>query len=57
MAASNATVEALVEVILKYVPKEALLKMVQELQSIKGNTSFKVTVERITRRIVETEEK
>ena len=42
MAASKSTVERVLEVILKHVPKETALKILEELMTVPGNKSFAI---------------
>ena len=50
MAASKSTVERVLEVILKHVPKETALKILEELMTVPGNKSFRDTIERMYNR-------
>ena len=50
MAASKSTVERVLEVILKHVPKETALKILEELMTVPGNKSFCDTIERMYNR-------
>ena len=50
MAASKSTVERVLEVILKYVPKETALKILEELMTVPGNKSFRDTIKRMYNR-------
>ena len=50
MAASKSTVERVLEVILKHVPKETALKILEELMTVPGNESFRDAIERIYNR-------
>ena len=47
MAASKSTVERVLEVILKHVPKQTALKILEELMTVPGNKSFRDTIERM----------
>jgi hypothetical protein len=42
VAASKSTVERVLEVILKHVPKETALKILEELMTVPGNKSFAI---------------
>jgi hypothetical protein len=48
VTASKSTVERLLEVILKHVPKETALKILEELMTVPGNKSFRDTGGRFT---------
>jgi hypothetical protein len=50
VAASKSTVERVLEVILKHVPKETSLKILEELMTVPGDKSFRDTIERMYNR-------
>ena len=50
MAASKSTIERVLEVIQKHVPKETALEILEELMTVPGNKSFRETIERMYNR-------
>jgi hypothetical protein len=52
MAASQSTIERVLEVIQRHVPKDVALRIVEDLMTVPGNKSFRDTIERMHLRML-----